>query len=875
MIVFSGGLFKKNSLYVVVLSGFFYACQFSEERLNHNFLNAEHVEGKANHQDVPDIAISSSHDVATSRKIISALNNENNQGFINPLPVVYQKPMSEQEIQHPTWAFTPKKDTFSDKALLDLSFLNEEVAGQHGWITTSEDGNDFSRGDGQPMRFWATGTTVFRLGMAELKDHAKFLAKRGINLVRWHGQIVPKGPKDDFHSIDKKALDELFQMVAAMKEQGIYVAISPYYAELVRRRGWGKAIGKNWPVPRTEGVNNTAQLLFFDKELQSAYKSWIKQLLMTKNPYTGLALKDDPAVALFQIQNEDSLLFWSINRLYGEDLDTLRKAYGDWLLAKYGSFKAVQAAWRNAPPEGSPIVDHWKVGKVSFANIWHLTQDRVPQKFQPRFRDQTEFLSETMRNFNADIVDFIRTEIKTPVLINANNWKTASVEKLNDLERYTYAVGDVMGVNRYVTGLHEGDRNGFAIARGQYYDSLSVLEAPEQMPTSIKQVKGYPFIVSESLWVPPNSYQSEGPFLVSAMQSLTGVDAFFWFNAEIPQWQGPARIRQGADFMRKWLMLTPMQLGQFPAAALSYRLGLIQKGKTLLDEKRRVEDLYTRENPIIHENDGYDPNRDQDSDKSRLSSTLFFGKEKGRAEVGQKINPLAFLSGAVMTSFVDGDAFHHDTELSQITSDSGDRPSIDQQSKEASSIEQASRDELRKELAVSQANQRLVASNHQIIWDFKHKQATINAPASQGVCGFFKEDTAHQSVTSQDVHFSINNHYACVWLVALDQKPINESGSILVQMGTRQFPTNWKSTFSVWKNKHKQTVPARRLLDYGHEPWQIEKLEATIKLNNSSVKRMLILDENGQAVDQKDLAKGDDGWVMAELPNSALYAILQ
>lgn len=784
------------------------------------------------------------------------------------LPVVYQK-LPKKEVQHKTWSFSPEKDTFSKQSLLDLSFLNEAVAGQNGWIKTSSDGNDFVRGDGEPIRFWAMGTTVYRMGMPALKDHAKFLAKRGVNLVRWHGQIVPKEPEADFFSIDKKALDELFQMVAAMKEQGIYTAISPYYADLVRRRGWGKAIGNQWPVPRTAGVNNTAQLLFFDKELQAAYKSWVKQLLTTKNPYTGLALKDDPAVALFQIQNEDSLLFWSINRLYGEDLDTLRKTYGDWLLQKYESFEKVKTAWRNAPPEGSPIVDHWSVGKVSFANIWHLTQDDVPPKLQQRFRDQTEFLSETMRNFNADIVRFIRNDIKTPVLINANNWKTASVEKLNDLERYTYTVGDVMGVNRYVTSLHEGDRNGFAIARGQYYNSLSVLEAPEQMPTSIKQVQGYPFIVSESLWVPPNSYQAEGPFLVSAMQSLTGVDAFFWFNAEIPQWQGPARLRQGADFMRKWLALTPMQLGQFPAAALSYRLGLIQRGKTLIQESRSLEDLYTRKNPIIHENDGYDPNRDQNVDNNRLAKSLFSRKKNPKKA---SIDQLAFLSGAVTVSF--------DESPSQTMKTDND---------------QASEAALAQSLSDAKAQQKLLASNDQITWDFKNKRALIDAPASQGVCGFFNRegkaldrerrqpvdsDKAASTVLQDSIHLrsislSIRNYYACVWLVALDQKPLQKSRKILVQMGTRQFPSNWKSMISAWKNKHKQTVPARRLLDYGHEPWKIEVLDATIQIQNSDLKRMVVLDENGQAVVQKDLQKIDKGRVGIQLPSDALYAILQ
>ena len=41
---------------------------------------------------------------------------------------------------------------------------------------------------------------------------------------------------------------------------------------------------------------------------------------------------------------------------------------------------------------------------------------------------------------------------------------------------------------------------------------------------------GRPFIISESSWVPPLGYQSEGPFLVAAYSSLTGFDTFYWFS---------------------------------------------------------------------------------------------------------------------------------------------------------------------------------------------------------------------------------------------------------------------------------------------------------------------------------------------------------
>src|SRR5690606_10866041 len=69
------------------------------------------------------------------------------------------------------WDFDPPPDPFTADALLDLSHLNEDVAGEHGFIDVDPHG-DFVRGDGEPIRFWAVNTLVHRQGMAALEEHA-------------------------------------------------------------------------------------------------------------------------------------------------------------------------------------------------------------------------------------------------------------------------------------------------------------------------------------------------------------------------------------------------------------------------------------------------------------------------------------------------------------------------------------------------------------------------------------------------------------------------------------------------------------------------------------------------------------------------------
>jgi hypothetical protein len=196
------------------------------------------------------------------------------------------------------WAFQPPRDEFSPQALLDLRSLNEKFAGEHGFVTRSKDGNDFAFADGTPARFWAVNDGAFD---KNLPRHARFLAKRGINMVRFHSNITPTG--SDLMGIDQADRDHLWKGLAAMKKEGIYVTYSPYWAGPARVK---PAMG----VLDTGGGGNWG-LLFFDKKLQAAYKHWMKQVLTEKNPYTGIPLAQDPALAIIQIQNEDSLLFWT------------------------------------------------------------------------------------------------------------------------------------------------------------------------------------------------------------------------------------------------------------------------------------------------------------------------------------------------------------------------------------------------------------------------------------------------------------------------------------------------------------------------------------------------------------------------------------
>jgi hypothetical protein len=46
-----------------------------------------------------------------------------------------------------------------------------------------------------------------------LRKHARFLAKRGVNMVRWHGALNPKGDKSKITDVDVAEIEKVQRYV--------------------------------------------------------------------------------------------------------------------------------------------------------------------------------------------------------------------------------------------------------------------------------------------------------------------------------------------------------------------------------------------------------------------------------------------------------------------------------------------------------------------------------------------------------------------------------------------------------------------------------------------------------------------------------------
>ncbi|MBM3882530.1 MAG: hypothetical protein FJ387_22875 [Verrucomicrobia bacterium] len=694
------------------------------------------------------------------------------------------KPGEKLTIAQPGWfAFQPEADPFTESPI-DLRYLNEREAGAQGYIRVQGESFVHER-TGVPVRFWAVnaGMGVVRFERSEVDRYARGLAKRGVNLVRVHGPIY-RGSGRGFGEIDTNLVDRLHEFVWALKREGIYTGLSIYFPLWVR-------LDSSQPQFAGYTGQHPFALLYFHAEFQRRYREWWRYLLTTRNPHTGLALKDDPAVAFAEMVNEDSTLFWTFDPHKGAQGNLpeaqralLERQFGDWLRARYPDQTLAQiqtAAWGGT---GS-VQDDFAAGRVGFRSLWDMFNQRTR-----RDQDTARFLTELMQRFYRETYAYLKEELGYRGLVYGSNWKTASDRYLGPLDKYANLAGDFYDRHGYFGGIHTGPNAAWNLEVGQTYDDRSALDFRAADGTGVDfenplfdlSYQGRPSTISEVNWPLPNRYRADMILVGAAYGSLQGSDALVWFAAGSPAWDG---------LPGKFALQTPVVLGQFPAAAVLYRQGLVRPGPVVVDLGLAVADLYALKGAPLPGLQNLDALRARD---------LPVG---GTAPQASGIDPLAFLVGRCNASFVESGAAQ--SRLVDLA------PYIDRDAR------------------------RVTSHTGELEWHWGVGKVIVNAPGAQGATGFLR---AAERIELADVAIESSLDYGAMLLVALDGQPIRRSAKLLLQVASEEQPYQWAT----------EPAAGRRTIAHrGSPPVMVRELAGRVLLKRPDADSLTVtpLDANG------------------------------
>lgn len=136
----------------------------------------------------------------------------------------------------------------------------------------------------------------------EESDHVADEVKRlGYNIVRAHQhdtQFLPKGATESY-AVDADAFDRFDYFVAAMKKRGISFTTDCYSSRKFLKTDPGLG-------DIADAYREMKGALAVRPEAMENWKAFTRTFLCHVNPYTGLALKDDPSLVCLNLVNEDN-----------------------------------------------------------------------------------------------------------------------------------------------------------------------------------------------------------------------------------------------------------------------------------------------------------------------------------------------------------------------------------------------------------------------------------------------------------------------------------------------------------------------------------------------------------------------------------------
>lgn len=230
-----------------------------------------------------------------------------------------------------------------------------ESAGDCGFISC--EGDHFIDGSGREIRF--IGTNIGMKGC--FPDHnsadrlAKELSRYGINIVRLHyvSHTIPEHGYPVLNSfIEPVQLERFDYLFAKLKENGIYI-----YFQLNIARKFGRVNGFEnahlLPYYKNGVDNVDARMIEFQKQFH-------REILEHVNPYTGIAYRDEPAISMLELANENSIVnSWFAPKYNFPNLvepyrSRIVGQWNEWLLSKYGNTENLKTAWQMS---GSPAME--------------------------------------------------------------------------------------------------------------------------------------------------------------------------------------------------------------------------------------------------------------------------------------------------------------------------------------------------------------------------------------------------------------------------------------------------------------------------------------------------------------------------------------
>ena len=438
---------------------------------------------------------------------------------------------------------------------VDVSFLLDAPAGKHGFVRAQ--GAHLVTGDGKRIRFWGVNFTDWSKGsiMVPSKEDsplwAATLARFGVNCVRLQFLDLPTprglidGKREDTRALDPEVFDREDFFIAELEKRGIYINLN-----LLVGRPFKAGDGVQDYQKIREGAKGIS---LYDPRIIELQKEYGKQLLAHYNPYTKSEYRNDPAVAMVEINNENALWVGS----HGPT------PYYDHELAD------LYNAWLRRNLDAEELKKLREIAGVSADDPVPLLQNRNQIETAPKERlyAESRFFLDTQRGYWENMRDYLTKTlgVKSLIMTTADHGHTSSGYPLL-LATSSFDTND-----GHTYWQHDWENKIKAPMVNDPFNSTVV-------ELSRTAVAGKPYTVSEVNNPFPNGWASEGIPILAAYGNLQDWDAIIWYTFE-PKVASDWKPYVGDAFD---ISLDPVKMPQLAAGALMFLRGDVSPANSVV-----------------------------------------------------------------------------------------------------------------------------------------------------------------------------------------------------------------------------------------------------------------------------------------------------
>ena len=379
-----------------------------------------------------------------------------------------------------------KKDSILDFSKMHFT---DAPAGKYGWVKAVGKHFEFEGLPGVNQRFY--GINFVATGQVNPKPQSEELAERllriGYNTVRFHHHEndLVLHEKDSSVKLNPDTMDLFDYFFNELKKRGIYCTTDMYVSRIVLRT-------ELWPgeTGRVE-MSEFKLLLPVCKEAMDNWKTFSRNFLLHKNPYTGMTYAEDPCLGWISMVNENTPNL-GVVRQQTKVGELWRQAWKTWLLEKYGSEEKIAEAWGVKLP-------------------LDLAAANLPDAAS---RDLCCLAEKLMTNMFTEMKRFLREDLGCKALLTDMNYSSTAPWAVNIRSNYDY------------------------VDHHFYIDHPSFLDQPWRLPSScpnesvVKQggiggtgcafarLFDRPFTITEYNYSGPGRYRGVGGILTGCLGTL-------------------------------------------------------------------------------------------------------------------------------------------------------------------------------------------------------------------------------------------------------------------------------------------------------------------------------------------------------------------